>query len=92
MASARAIHGHEPYGLTFGAESGIKESARRLARPAEGDGDVMVERTRMVVSFVAEKDFNEAAIKAVGSFMRRFKKQTRQDSVALVIDGEMYYL
>lgn len=56
------------------------------------DEGVMIERTRMVVSFVAEKDFNQEAIKAVGAFMRRFKKQTRQDSVALVIDGEMYYL
>ena len=56
------------------------------------DEGVMIERTRMVVSFVAEKDFNQEAIKAVGAFMRRFKRQTRQDSVALVVDGEMYYL
>jgi hypothetical protein len=41
------------------------------------DEGVMIERTRMVVSFVAEKDFNQEAIKAVGAFMRRFKKQTR---------------
>jgi hypothetical protein len=56
------------------------------------DEGVMIERTRMVVSFVAEKDFNQEAIKAVGAFMRRFKRQTRQDSLALVVDGEMYYL
>lgn len=46
----------------------------------------------MVVSFVADKDFSEEAIKQIGAFMRRFKREMRQDSVALVVDGEMYYL
>jgi hypothetical protein len=59
---------------------------------AVSDDSVMIERTRMVVSFVAEKDFNVEAVKEVGAFMKRFKRRTRQDSVALVIDGEMYYL
>lgn len=59
---------------------------------AVSDESVMIERTRMVVSFVAEKDFNEEALKEVGAFMKRFKQRTRQDSVALVVDGEMYYL
>ncbi len=56
------------------------------------DEGVMIEQTRMVVSFVAERDFTEEAIKEMGAFMRRFKRETRQDSVALVVDGEMYYL
>ena len=51
-----------------------------------------MERTRMVVSFVAEKDFREEAIKQIGAFLHRFKRETRQDSAALVVDGEMYYL
>ena len=59
---------------------------------AVSEVSVMIERTRMVVSFVAEKDFNEEAVKEVGAFMKRFKRRTRQDSVALVVDGEMYYL
>jgi hypothetical protein len=59
---------------------------------AVSDQSVMIERTRMVVSFVAEKDFNEDAVREVGAFMKRFKRRTRQDSVALVVDGEMYYL
>lgn len=46
----------------------------------------------MVVSFVAEEHFTEAAIMELGAFMREFKHETRQDSVAVVIDGEMYYL
>ena len=56
------------------------------------DEGVMIEQTRMVVSFVAEPDFTEEAIKEMGGFTRRFKRDTHQDSVALVVDGEMYYL
>ena len=59
---------------------------------AISDEGVVIEQTRMVVSFVAEPDFTEAAIKEMGGFMRRFKRETNQDSVALVVDGEMYYL
>lgn len=59
---------------------------------AVSDEGVMIEKTRMVVSFVAEPDFTEEAIKEMGGFMRRFKRETNQDSIALVVDGEMYYL
>jgi len=52
----------------------------------------MIEQTRMVVSFVAEPDFTEEAVKEMGGFMRRLKRETNQDSVALLVDGEMYYL
>ena len=79
--------------LFRGATSYPSRSYRQSDESGEVTGEgVMIERTRMVVSFVAEKDFNQEAIKAVGAFMRRFKRQTRQDSVALVVDGEMYYL
>ena len=73
-----------PPDLTFGAESAIKECACGLAR--------VIEQTRMVVSFAAEPDFTDEAIREMGDFMRRFKRETNQDSVALVVDGEMYYL
>jgi len=56
-----------------------------------GEG-VMLEKTRMVVSFASEDDFTEDALAQVGAFLRRFKSKTRQDSVGLVVDGEMYYL
>jgi hypothetical protein len=59
---------------------------------AISDEGVMIEQTRMVVSFVAEPDFTEEAVKEMGGFMRRFKREANQDSVALVVDGEMYYL
>ncbi len=38
------------------------------------------------------KGETEEAIKETGGFMRRFKRETNQDLVALVVDGEMYYL
>ncbi len=59
---------------------------------AVGDEGVMLEKTRMVVSFVSEDDFTEEALAQVGAFLHRFKSKTRQDSVGLVVDGEMYYL
>ena len=56
------------------------------------DQGVMIEQTRMVVSFVSEHDFTEEAIKKMGAFMHRFKQEAHQDSVGLVVDGEMNYL
>jgi hypothetical protein len=54
--------------------------------------DIMLEQTRMVTSFAREDDFTEAALKEIAAFMRRFKHETNQDAVAMVVDGEMYYL
>ena len=53
---------------------------------------VLLETTRPVVSFIRTKEFNTEALKQVSTFLKQFKKQTRQDSVGLLIDGEMYYL
>ena len=44
----------------------------------------------MVVSFASTNDFSLQALQAVADFLKRFKEQTGQDSVALVIDGAMY--
>lgn len=80
--------------LFRGATSYPSRGSYRTAGPTgalSGEG-VMLEKTRMVVSFVSEADFTEAALGEVGAFLRRFKAETRQDSVGLVVDGEMYYL
>ena len=53
---------------------------------------VMIESTRTVESFIKEADFKEEAIARVAHFMHRFKKAARQESVAVVVDGEFYYL
>jgi hypothetical protein len=53
---------------------------------------VLLETTRPVESFIKEQDFTPEALKQVADFLRRFKTQTHQDSVGIVIDGEMYYL
>lgn len=55
-----------------------------------GEERVILEHTRVVVSFVAEADFSPAALAAVADFLRRFKDRTGQDSVAVAIDGTMY--
>lgn len=53
---------------------------------------ILLETTRPVESFIKEQDFTPTALKQVADFLRRFKRETRQDSVGIVIDGEMYYL
>lgn len=53
---------------------------------------VLLETTRPVESFIREEDFTPGALKQIADFLRRFKKETRQDSMAIVVDGELYYL
>jgi len=53
---------------------------------------VMLEKTRMVVSFVTEKEFKENALVEITNFLKDFGRQTNQESVAFVVDGEMYYI
>lgn len=80
--------------LFRGATSYPSRGSYRIAdaRGAVVEESVMLEKTRMVVSFVSEENFTEEALKEVGAFLHRFKAKTRQDSVGLVVDGEMYYL
>lgn len=55
------------------------------------EGLILLEKTRPVESFVKEEDFSIRALEQVLDFMKRFKKETYQESVAVAIDGEMYY-
>lgn len=69
--------------------------SRGSYRESDADGRVGAERiilehTRMVISFASQRDFSPAALAAVAGFLDRFRRETGQDSVALVIDGEMY--
>lgn len=67
-------------------------SYRKIDSEGTVDAGVMLERTRMVVSFVVEKDFTEQALMEIADFLKKFGKLTNQESVAFVIDGEMYYI
>ncbi|NNN07153.1 MAG: hypothetical protein HKL90_14770 [Elusimicrobia bacterium] len=81
-------------GLFGGATSYPSRGSYRRSN-AQGrivDEGVLIETTRLVESFVEEAEFNTAALERLGDFMRRFKKETRQEAVAMVVDGEMYYL
>lgn len=53
---------------------------------------VMLEKTRMVVSFITEEEFTENALVEITNFLKKFGRQTNQESVAFVVDGEMYYI
>jgi hypothetical protein len=53
---------------------------------------VMIEETRMVVSFVTDDDLTEETLKEATGFLKEFGRATDQESVAFVLDGEMYYL
>jgi hypothetical protein len=80
--------------LFRGATSYPSRGSYRVAdaKGVVAEESVMIEKTRMVISFSAEADFTEEALKEVSGFLHRFKAKTRQDAVGLVVDGEMYYL
>ena len=52
----------------------------------------MLEKTRMIVSFVAATELTEPALAEATNFLKKFGQKTNQESVAFCIDGEMYYL
>jgi hypothetical protein len=53
---------------------------------------VMVESTRMVTSFIKERDFTEEALKAATDFLIDFGQKTNQQVVAFVVDDDLYYI
>jgi hypothetical protein len=53
---------------------------------------VMIENTRMVTSFIAEKEFTEEALKAATDFLVDFGRKTNQQVVAFVADDDLYYI
>jgi hypothetical protein len=46
----------------------------------------------MVVSFVTENELTKHALEEISNFLKEFGRRTNQESVAFVIDGEMYYI
>jgi len=64
------------------------------AMDAEGNirSGIMLEKTRMIVSFVSETEMTESALAEATNFLKKFGQKTNQESVAFCIDGEMYYL
>ena len=60
---------------------------------AEGNirSEIMLEKTRMIVSFVSATEMNEPALAQATNFLKSFGQKTDQESVAFCIDGEMYY-
>ncbi|PIX16130.1 MAG: hypothetical protein COZ72_01815, partial [Elusimicrobia bacterium CG_4_8_14_3_um_filter_50_9] len=69
-----------------------KGSYRQIDEHGKIIEEVLLEQTRLIESFIQEKDFIPEALEQIAVFVKRFKKETRQDSVGIVIDGEMYYL
>jgi hypothetical protein len=81
-------------GRLFGGATSYpsRGSYRRLGAEETISTDVMLEKTRMVVSFVEEKDLTAKALKEVSGFLRKFGRATGQETVAFVVDGEMFYI
>ena len=67
-------------------------SYRKIEATGDIETDIKIEETRMIVSFVSENDFNERNIKYITNILKEFVVETNQESVAFVIDGEMYYI
>jgi len=67
-------------------------SYRKIDSKEDITTGVMLEKTRMVVSFVTEKEFTKQALIEITNFLKEFGSKTNQESVAFVVDGEMYYI
>jgi hypothetical protein len=65
---------------------------RKISVEGDLSTAVMIEETRMVVSFISESDFTRKALKEITGFLREFGRKTHQESVAFVVDGEMFYI
>ncbi|HCS48207.1 MAG TPA: hypothetical protein DIW61_08125 [Candidatus Aminicenantes bacterium] len=70
--------------------------ARGSYRVIDAEGNIrsgiMLEKTRMIVSFASETELTASALAEATNFLQRFGQKTNQESVAFCIDGEMYYL
>ena len=80
-------------GKLFGGATSIssKGSYRKLDKKGASI-DVLIEETKMVVSYVKEKDFTEKALKEVADFLKEYGAKTNQETVAFTIDQEMFYI
>lgn len=56
------------------------------------DGDVITEGTKLVTSFVMDKELTPEAVRAVTEELKEFGKQTGQENVAFVLDGRMHWI
>jgi len=56
------------------------------------DGDLITEGTKLVTSFVMEKELTAEAIKSVTEGLKEFGRATNQENVAFVLDGRMHWI
>jgi hypothetical protein len=84
----------EIMGLLFGGATSYpsRGSYKKIDAKGNTEADIIKEKTRMVVSFVCEDDFTEQNIRNITDLLKMFGTETNQESVAFVIDGEMYYM
>jgi hypothetical protein len=74
-------------GLFGGATSYAARGSYRRS-----DGNVITEGTRLVTSFVMEKDLTAEALKSVTDCLKEFGRATNQENVAFVLDGGMHWI
>lgn len=84
----------EIMGMFFGGATSYpsRGSYKKIDAKGNIETDIIKEKTRMVVSFVCEDDFTEQNIGSITDLLKMFGTKTSQESVAFVIDGEMYYI
>lgn len=55
-------------------------------------GEIILEGTKLVTSFVMDKDLTEQALREVTGLLKEFGKRTGQEAVAFLLDGRMHYI
>ena len=56
------------------------------------DGDVIIEGTKLVTSFVMETELTAEALETVTDSLKEFGRETNQENVAFVLDGRMHWI
>ena len=81
-------------GMLFGGATSYpsRGSYKKIDAKGNIEVDIIKEKTRMVVSFIHEDDFTEQNIRNITDLLKMFGTGTNQESIAFVIDGEMYYI
>lgn len=55
-------------------------------------GEVIVEGTKLVTSFVMEAELTAEALRKVTDILKKFGRETNQENVAFVLDGRMHWI
>jgi hypothetical protein len=59
-------------------------------RDDDEGGEVKIERVSVVVSFMAESDWNQETVSRLARFLHRMGREAKQGEIGLIVNGEYH--